>query len=144
MFVFTLTEYLVTLKVFVFTLMECFVTLKVLVFALKVLVFTLKVLLFTLKATHFELSYLPRHSMKSPQRAGQPKLRNASTLTENDNRASADNSETDESESMKVMPLTLGQKTQVISWIHQFNSMRKMPVIRQDKITLFIRGISIS
>ena len=65
---------------------------------------------------------------KSPLRAGQPTLRNASTLTENDNRASVDNSETDGSESMKVMPLALGQKTQVISWIHQFNLMRKMPV----------------
>ena len=63
MFVFTLTEYLVTLKVlvfalkvFVFTLMEYLVTLKV-------LVFTLKVLVFTLKATHFDLSYLPRHTL---------------------------------------------------------------------------------
>ena len=57
MFVFTLTEYLVTLKVLVFTL-------KVLVFTLKVLVFALKVLVFTLKATHFDLSYLPRHILE--------------------------------------------------------------------------------
>ena len=78
MFVFTLTEYLVTLKVLVFTLkvlvfalkvlvftLKVLVfALKVLVFALKVLVFTLKVLLFTLKATHFDLSYLPRHSRR--------------------------------------------------------------------------------
>ena len=33
---------------------------------------------------------------KSPLRAGQPTLRNARTLTQNDNRASADCSETDE------------------------------------------------
>jgi len=42
-----------------------------------------------------------RHSclqQKSPLRAGQPSLRNARTLTQNDNRASADSSETDESD----------------------------------------------
>ena len=33
---------------------------------------------------------------KSPLRAGQPTLRNARTLTQNDNRASADSNETDE------------------------------------------------
>ena len=33
---------------------------------------------------------------KSPLRVGQPTLRNARTLTQNDNRASADSSETDE------------------------------------------------
>ena len=35
---------------------------------------------------------------KGPLRAGQPTLRNARTLTQNDNRASADSSETDESD----------------------------------------------
>ena len=42
-----------------------------------------------------------RHSrlqQKSPLRAGQPTLTNASSLTENDNRASADSSETEESD----------------------------------------------
>ena len=42
-----------------------------------------------------------RHSclqQKSLLRAGQPTLRNARTLTQNDNRASADSSETDESD----------------------------------------------
>ena len=36
---------------------------------------------------------------KSPLRDGQPTLRNARTLTQNDNRASADSSETDERDS---------------------------------------------
>ena len=40
-------------------------------------------------------SYLQQ---KSPLRAGQPTLRNARTLTQNDNRVSADSSETDESD----------------------------------------------
>ena len=42
-----------------------------------------------------------RHSrlqQKSPLRAGQPTLTNASSLTENDDRASADSSETEESD----------------------------------------------
>ena len=42
-----------------------------------------------------------RHScllQKSPLRASQPTLRNARTLIQNDNRASADSSETDESD----------------------------------------------
>ena len=42
-----------------------------------------------------------RHSclqQKCPLRAGQPTPRNAWTLTQNDNRASADSSETDESD----------------------------------------------
>ena len=42
-----------------------------------------------------------RHSrlqQKSPLRAGQPTLTNASSLTENDTRASADSSETEESD----------------------------------------------
>ena len=45
-----------------------------------------------------------RHSclqQKSPPRAGQPTLRNARKLTQNDNRASADSSETDESDNVE-------------------------------------------
>ena len=56
---------------------------------------------------------------KSPLRAGQPTLRNARTLTQNDNRAGADNSETEEDTmmSMTVMPLSLGE-IRVMSFLH--------------------------
>ena len=76
-------------------------------------------------------SYLQQ---KSPLRAGQPTLRHARTLTQNDNRVSADSSETDESDkrmkvmSMTVMPLTLGEMTQVTSFLHSPIKMRKMPM----------------
>ena len=46
-----------------------------------------------------EVKAIVRHSclqQKSPLRAGQPKMRNARTLTQNDDRASAESSETDE------------------------------------------------
>ena len=78
-----------------------------------------------------------RHSclqQKSPLRAGQPTLRYARTLTQNDNWTSAGSSETDESDndSMTVMPLTLGEKmTQVMSILHSSIQMSKMPVIGQ-------------
>ena len=45
-----------------------------------------------------------RHSclqQKSPLRAGHPTLRNVRILTQNDNRASADSSETDESDNIE-------------------------------------------
>ena len=48
-----------------------------------------------------KIKAIVRHSclqQKSPLGAGQPTLRNARTLTQNDNRASADNSEMDESD----------------------------------------------
>ena len=52
-----------------------------------------------------------RHSclqQKSPLTAGQPTLRNARTLTPNDNRARADSSETEESENEEYDSDTIG------------------------------------
>ena len=51
-----------------------------------------------------EVKEIVRHSclqQKSPLRAGQPTLRNARKLTQNDNRASADSSETDGSDNVE-------------------------------------------
>ena len=77
---------------------------------------------------------IARHSclqQKSLLRAGQPTLRNARTLTQNDNRAAL-TAVKRMKVTISVMPLTLGEKmTQVMSFLHSSIQMRKMPMIGQ-------------
>ena len=72
---------------------------------------------------------------KSPLRAGQEALKNARTLTQNDNRASrltAEKRMKVKMMSMTVIQLTVGEKmTQVMSFLHSSVHMRKMPILDQ-------------
>ena len=65
-----------------------------------------------------------RHSclqQKSPPRAGQPTLRNARKLTQNDNRASADSSETDESDNVEYDSQGIDSELARLSLISSFH-----------------------
>ena len=81
-----------------------------------------------------------RHSclqQKSPLRAGQPTLRNARTLTQNVNRASAESSETDESENGEYDSDTIGSGGEedssgvILAFISSHEEDQKMPILGQ-------------
>ena len=77
---------------------------------------------------------IERHSclqQKSPLRAGQPTLRNARTLTQNVNRASAESSETDESENDEYDSDTIGSGGEYDSSDVILAFIRMMPILGQ-------------
>ena len=86
-----------------------------------------------------------RHSclqQKSPLRAGQPTLRNARTLTQNVNRASAESSERDESENGEYDSDTVGSGGEedssdvILAFIRSHEEDQKMPILGQTPIAL--------